>query len=216
VIIAKPFVFVHVPKTGGSWVRDLVRDCAPPDWVVRVISTRHEPWRALTQAERARPCFWCVRNPWDWHVSNYHFWTGHYRAHTGGYLQPRGQWSPLERWWANLTERGLGFGEALPLAIADRQTQTGHVASLCRDEAGELRGQFLRFEGLRQNVAGYLRGLGLRLPARMVQALRDRPPRQTSEHRPFRSYYTPELAALVSQAEEQLLAPPFSYPWDAP
>ena len=215
-VITKPFVFVHVPKTGGTWLRERLKRWAPVDWKARVISNRHEPWRALTRQERLRPCFWGVRNPWDWHVSNYHFWTGHHRDHTGGYALPPERWTPEEQWWARINYRGLGFRKALPLVIAARQTESAYIDLLCRDEDGQLQGQPLRFEGWRSNVAGHLRELGVKLPAKLVRDLRNSPPVMTSRHACFSSYYTPELIRLVAQAEELLLQPPFNYEWKDP
>ena len=64
------FVFYHVPKTGGTWLRKRLHreyDCVPHDyWHLGQSRLPREHWY--------KPAFSVIRNPWDWHVSWFHFW----------------------------------------------------------------------------------------------------------------------------------------------
>ena len=69
-ILSEHFVFLHLPKTGGSFVRELCTHYAPPAWKVRLLD--HHPTIHDIPSEYANlPIFGFVRNPFDWYVSWY-------------------------------------------------------------------------------------------------------------------------------------------------
>lgn len=55
-------IYLHIPKTAGTWIR-AVLDPVKINWVDHGI---------ITQSS-AKPVFAFARDPWDWHVSFYHF-----------------------------------------------------------------------------------------------------------------------------------------------
>ena len=62
-IVTKNAVYLHVPKTGGHWMR-------------RVLESKTEYWieHGVPTEKDMRPyVFSFVRNPWDWHVSGYFY-----------------------------------------------------------------------------------------------------------------------------------------------
>jgi hypothetical protein len=75
-LIHDRFVFLHVPKTGGSFLGRMLRQelgCRPlPD----VPRSSHYGWNRIPAEARGRPVLAFVRNPWDWYVSWYSFATG--------------------------------------------------------------------------------------------------------------------------------------------
>jgi hypothetical protein len=72
-VIYDRFVFLHLPKTAGIFVTEVLRDeLGPP---AEVLET-HAGWDSIPSGARDRPVLMFVRNPWDWYVSWYHFWTG--------------------------------------------------------------------------------------------------------------------------------------------
>ena len=68
-LVTEQFVFVHVPKTGGSFVRTLIRTH------MRVVAeyTDHASYDKLPPEFADLPVLRVVRNPWDWYVSHYHY-----------------------------------------------------------------------------------------------------------------------------------------------
>ena len=71
-LIYDRFVFLHMPKTAGSFLSQALREeLGPP---VRELET-HTGWDQIPPEAAGRPVLMYVRNPWDWYVSWYHFWT---------------------------------------------------------------------------------------------------------------------------------------------
>jgi hypothetical protein len=73
-VITNEFVIVHVPKTGGMFLRSVTQETVG----VALHVSRHAPYEELPEQYRELPAIWFRRNPWDWYVS---FW--HYRQTEG-------------------------------------------------------------------------------------------------------------------------------------
>lgn len=187
------FLFVHVQKTAGTSVTQLLAPYALPSPAGRLRRTASDfglvrNWRRhhfrihapLRRAERILPRdvfesmfkFGFVRNPWDRLVSWYVYIfkeTGH-RRH------------------ARVQGRG-GFEAFVHAELAHpRRSQWWMVAR--RD--GELGLDFVgRFENLEDDMSSICRRLSI--PCQPL------PRANISRHEPYQSYYTPALAALVRQ-----------------
>lgn len=73
-LISDHFVYLHMPKTGGGTVTDILRAALPQGYVrVGPEPHFHPGWRLIPEEARTRPVFCHVRNPWDWYVSWYCF-----------------------------------------------------------------------------------------------------------------------------------------------
>jgi hypothetical protein len=107
--ITPSFVFVHMPKTGGSFVSAVLRQLhkadGPHNWVLRsefLLKMRNQIIRRLRNGKLAYeefnkhgtchdiplssahlPILSCMRNPYDWYVSNYKY--GWWRSHPTDY-----------------------------------------------------------------------------------------------------------------------------------
>lgn len=91
------FVFVHMPKTGGTFVAQVLREIDTPDWIqpkiarkiyfrvkntlvrtLKIQSThleleKHATCGQIPKEFQHLPILSCMRNPFDWYVSNYRF-----------------------------------------------------------------------------------------------------------------------------------------------
>ncbi|HAV12558.1 MAG TPA: hypothetical protein DCX06_03525 [Opitutae bacterium] len=72
-------VFIHIPKTGGTSIRKVLEPLGPSRDRYPGLG-KHEPARimraSIGRRKWDRYCsFAVVRNPWDWAVSSYHWWT---------------------------------------------------------------------------------------------------------------------------------------------
>lgn len=67
-IIDKNFVYLHIPKTGGTWMRQALR-------LLPTFEHEYQGHRVNVPPEHShKPVFTLVRNPWDLYVSTYtHF-----------------------------------------------------------------------------------------------------------------------------------------------
>ena len=68
-IITERFVFIHMHRTGGQALNDIIEHCVSD---YRVIGN-HYPRSEVPDESAALPVIGMVRNPWDWYVSWYHF-----------------------------------------------------------------------------------------------------------------------------------------------
>ena len=68
-IITERFVFIHMHKTGGQTLNDIIQRCIPGHRVVGY----HYPRSEVPPEFTDMPLVGMVRNPWDWYVSWYAF-----------------------------------------------------------------------------------------------------------------------------------------------
>ena len=68
-IVTDRLLFLHLHKSGGTFVNSLLMHCVPS---ARRIGY-HLPYREAPQAFRDRPVVGTVRSPWAYYVSWYHF-----------------------------------------------------------------------------------------------------------------------------------------------
>lgn len=68
-IVCDQFAFLHLHKSGGTFVNQLLLNCVPS---ARSIGY-HLPYREIPDECRELPVLGTVRNPWAYYVSWYHF-----------------------------------------------------------------------------------------------------------------------------------------------
>ena len=68
-IVTKKFVFLHLPRSGGTFVSEVIKKFFPE---AREIG-RHMPRTLLPEDYSKLPILCTVRNPWDYYVSLYHY-----------------------------------------------------------------------------------------------------------------------------------------------
>ncbi|MFZ2509365.1 MAG: hypothetical protein WAW79_12940 [Steroidobacteraceae bacterium] len=214
-IVTGRFVFLHLHKSGGTFVNQfLLRFFAE----ARLIGY-HLPRAYLPLQFNGLPLFGLVRNPWEYYVSWYSFQV----------MQPVP--NPL---YDSTSENGrLGFAGTLRNIVtlgeqSDRLSElrsrlperfTGRGINLTRNCLALLAGSsggfysfmyrrmygdgtnvtFGRTESLRTDLAAFLESRGIRLNAEMTDYIRNRDRPNTSVHRPYWEYYddaTRELVAL--------------------
>jgi len=204
VLITRHFVALHIPKTGGNFVKRLCEVNLPPDWIVEHDLALHAPVRALSEEQAALPIFAVVRDPWDWYVSWWSFSLQHERPPgppRGGDLHamPRG------RVWTDL------FGDSTP-------TFRECVEKACAEEPdvytrywlniiGGLRNDAIdvgRFESLRGDFADFLQRHEIPVGDDFIELVRNWAPRNESTHDHYSDYYDDDLRELVTQRTKEL------------
>jgi hypothetical protein len=222
-VVTDKFVFVHLPRSGGTFVSEVIRRFFPS---AREIGY-HLPRNLLPREYSHLPVLGAVRNPWDFYVSwYYHVW-------------PRDAGTPLISW---VTENGkLGFEgttrNALNLGVNNERLDTliemlpeqvdyytRNIPNITKESIRKIRGTgvgyytfrfnhlfgnaedvlICRFETLRQDLLAFFDRIGV-----TTDALRDHvlysDKANTADHLHYSSYYTPELAELVSLRDRPLL-----------
>jgi hypothetical protein len=215
VLVTDDFVFVHIPKTGGSFIQKAIADNMPVrDHEIAAAdgAWSHTPYSSLPTHWRHLPAFCVVRNPWDWYVSWFHYQMARgprrrARAHGG---DPWGKWAV---WEGALRSGEADFQEAVtractgdfehPLRSVMREEGIDLYSARVREIIGAALDQpnftVLRFEqGLRKPLLRYLRAQ-TEVPPGLAAAIRRSPPIRVSEHGPYPDYYDDGLRDLVGE-----------------
>jgi Sulfotransferase domain len=202
-LVTDRFVFLHIPKTGGTFIQTILRDHLP--FTPHGLST-HAPHRDLPAEWQRLPVVCVVRNPWDWYVSWYHW--ALQRAET----RTRPRRAPQKRAvWEQMLDSGRAtFREAVtracsgasdhPLAPLMQRDGIDLYSAHVRDIAGPVldREDFaaLRFERLRRDLVQYLDDRGM-LSKLLRRDLRQTAPIRATHHDSYAAYYDAELQELV-------------------
>jgi hypothetical protein len=219
VLVADNFVFVHVPKTAGTFIQETLRAHLRvlADW-----DYAHTPYDRLPAEWRHLPACFVIRNPWEWYVSWFH-----YEVEVAPRRKPR-RWDAGKRavWEEAMRSGDAGFKEAVvracrgdfnhPLAPTMREDGVDLYTALVRSIAGPGLDQanftVLRFEELPESLLRFLRAHGSATPG-LRRAIRNDPPVRTSRHGPYPEYYNDELAELVGD-KARWICERFGYTFD--
>lgn len=222
-LVTDKFVFVHLPRAGGTFIYEVVTKFFPS---AREIGY-HLPRELLPREYSHLPILGTIRNPWEFYVSWYH------------HVQPRGAASTFFSW---VSDNGnLGFVEtirnALNLGVNDErldvlikmlpdQVDYGkrNIPNITKESMRKVRSTgvgyytfrfnqlfgrahdvvFCRVETLRQDLVAFFDGIGAGSDELREYILRLEK-RNTADYVPVPTYYTPELAELVNSRDSQLI-----------
>src|SRR5262245_55114096 len=222
-IVTDKFVFVHLPRSGGTFVSEVIRKFFPS---AREIGY-HLPRTLLPREYSQLPVLGAVRNPWEFYVSWYH------------HVWPRDAASALVSWvtengkldFIGSTRNALNLGvnnerldvliERLPEEVDYRKrnipnitkeamrrvsgTGVGYYTFRFNHLFGDVEDLFVcRLETLKRDLIHFFEKIGA-----ATNDLRDYVIRSdkmnTAEHLHYSTYYTPELAELVSIRDRPLI-----------
>jgi len=226
-IVTDKFVFLHLPRSGGTFVSEVIRKSFPS---AREIGF-HFPRDLLPGEYSHLPVLGTVRNPWEFYVSWYHH---HYSSK---------RYSPFKHviFCCVSEDRRLDFvrtiQNALNLGVSndkldlliqalpeDFDYQERHIPNLTKDIMRKIRGSgmglytfrfnqmfgqaddvfFCRVESLRGDLMAFFERIGDASDALRSYVL-SLDKKNFSEHLHYSTYYTPELAELVRIRDRQLI-----------
>jgi hypothetical protein len=222
-IVTDKFVFVHLPRSGGTFVSELIRKFFPSAKEIGY----HLPRTLLPKQYCHLPVLGAVRNPWDFYVSwYYHVW-------------PRDAETTLISW---ATEDGkvdfvgttmnvlnLGANNQRLDALIDRlpgdvDYRAKHIPNITKESMRKARGSgvgyytfrfnhlfgnpddmfICRLESLRQDLIAFFAGVGV-ATTELCDYVLNTERKNTADHRHYSTYYTSELANLVSIRDRELI-----------
>ena len=67
-VVSDKFIFLHLQKCGGSFVRDFMLSNVPGSKMIR---PQHDGYTTI-KGNPNKPIVGIIRNPWDWYVSEYY------------------------------------------------------------------------------------------------------------------------------------------------
>ena len=220
-IVTDRLLFLHLHKSGGTFVNALLTRCVPS---ARRIGY-HLPYREVPAAYRDLPVVGTVRNPWAYYVSWYHFQLGVPKRNILFQICSNEGRLGFTETVANLVnlsgdeprlallEDGLpdSYGKAginLTKACVGelRERNLGFYSFLHeRMYAGAAEPTILRAERLRAELRATLLALGHLPNACAEQFLDESPPLNVSRHDPPPRYFDEDLAALVAERDRTVI-----------
>jgi hypothetical protein len=222
-IVTDKFVFVHLPRTGGTFVSEVINKFFPSAHEIG----HHMPRELLAREYSHLPVLGAVRNPWEFYVSLYH------------YVRPKDAANKFVSWMSENRRHGFigSIRNLLNLGVNDERLNVliemlperldyskRHIPSATKDVMRRVRGTGVgyytfrfnqmfgnaddvfvcRLETLRQDLVSFFEGIGAATDELRDYVLRlDK--KNVAEHLHYSTYYTPELAELVSIRDYQLI-----------
>jgi len=236
-IITEKFVFIHMHKTGGQTVNDIINHCMPE----RQFVGYHYPRAYIPDSARHLPVVGISRNPWDWYVSWYAFnrrsseksplfkvvsesGQGNFRTTIENLIQLGSDRDQSKQHRNQLVEmlpnsldgnRGIGLTKNCIREFADNDS--GYYSWMFRrmcghkNDAMTLVGQF---ENLQDDFLRIMVDLGVDEVSAMQAEFVERKRKNASQHSHYSHYYDEDLKALVAKKESSVVEQ-FDYGFDA-
>jgi len=221
-IATERFVFLHLHKSGGSFVNDFLVRFLPD---ARQLGY-HLPRKLLPPHLTHLPALGFVRNPWSYYVSWYCFQARRPEPNALFRILSDAGRLDFEHTVANMLDLGVS-GQRLDAILAGlptRYTNSGlnlpgfalepirssgrgfysHLYWYLYDGPGVL--QVGRMESLREQLIQMLVGLGQPVSAAMRAYVHDAPAANISEHEAYTRYYGEALRDLVAERDADIIA----------
>jgi len=228
-IVTDRFVFVHMHKTGGQSLNQVIRRCMPNHRTIGY----HFPRAEVPSESVHLPVVGMVRNPWDWYVSWYAFNRKPGIENPLFHVVSSGGTKDFHTTVSNL----VNLGSDLPASVKHRDEllrllpeslEGNRGVGLTRDSirslAGDGRGYYSwlfermlgnghdertfigRFEHLQQDFLDIMERLDVVETESLRQELGAHERRNVSRHSHYSHYYDEDLEALVADREAGLIA----------
>ncbi len=220
-MVANKFVFLHLHKSGGTFVNQMIASCIP---YARQVGY-HFPYKELPRSFARLPVVGTVRNPWDYYVSWYHFQLQMDHPHPLFMCVSKGNTLDFEQTILNLVsiskddELFNDFQQKLPdnyqrnginltkeCFEPHRASEFGFYSFLYnRLYQGASEPIIIKMEQLRDGLTNLVEQLQLQPHARINAFLQDAPKINTSKHQKYQSYYSNKLKECIASADGELI-----------
>lgn len=234
-LVTDKFVFLHLPRTGGTFVNEIIKRFFPS----AVEIGYHLPRELLPSKFSHLPILGTVRNPWEFYVSwfHYHYSDPQYSPSKNALFCSVSEDRKLD--FAQTIRNALDLGvthdklNALIQSLPDNfDYQNRRIPNLTKELMGKIQGtgvglytfrfnqmfgqaddvSFCRVETLRSDLVAFFRKIGVENDE-LHSEVTNLDKKNTSEHRHYSTYYSPELATLVS-VRDSLLLKRFGFTFD--
>jgi tetratricopeptide (TPR) repeat protein len=227
-IITERFVFIHMHKTGGQTLNDIIKRCIPTHQVIGY----HYPSKEVPADSATLPLVGIVRNPWDWYISWYAFNNGpKVRNPLFAIVSNNGK-ANLNTTISNLIN--LGCDSALSkqhrqqlIQVLPETLEQNRGVGLTKDDIRNFSDNNIgyyswmfqrmfgnyssdkthigRFENLQQDFLDIMHNLAVDQTQSIQDELSKRERKNVSNHSHYSHYYNVTLQRLVAEKEGQLI-----------
>jgi hypothetical protein len=197
-IVTEDFVFVHVPKTGGQFLRAAIEKTC---YVVPTDLPYHAAYSLLPAEYRDRPAIAFVRNPWDWYVSIFRHWQRHGAEDDAWGYKELGAYLGDFHWFVKLACLSRGR-ETNVIEALMRWRGLDYYSALMTwfAEYGDQWAEIGRFENLRDEFTEFLDRHGIEAPG-LREAVADDPRVNVGDGVDYRTQYPEWSKNLVGQTQ---------------
>lgn len=227
-IVTERFVFIHMHKTGGQSLNEIIKRCIADHKTIGY----HFPRAEVPPDAAHLPVVGMVRNPWDWYVSWYAFNKRPGINNPLFHVVSQGGNASFRTTVSNLVNLGSDRPESaslrdellqlLPESL-DGNTGVGLTRTSIRELAGSAQGYYSwlfgrmlgdgtdeqtfvgRFENLQQDFLDIMERLAVGETSALRRELDQRERRNVSHHSHYSHYFDDELEALVADREAGLI-----------
>lgn len=218
-LVTDKFVFIHLPRTGGTFVSDVIAKFFPSAHEIGY----HLPRELLPKEYSHLPILGAVRSPWEFYVSWYHHHktSDRYSAQKNVLFCAVSEDRKLD--FTQTIRNALDLGVSQPLLDSliqalpeDFDYKKRHIPNLTKRVMERIRGTglglytfrfnqmfgqgddifFCRSESLRSDLMAFFERIGAASDALRNYVLGE-DKKNISEHTHYSTYYTQELANLV-------------------
>ena len=236
-IVTEKFVFIHLHKTGGQSLNDMIRRCMTEHAVVGY----HFPRTEIPQDSATLPIVGMVRNPWDWYVSWFAFNKRPNIRNPLFEIVSDGGRANFKSTITNLIHLGSDHADSehrrqALIQILPDTLDGNRGVGLTKDNIRELSesgsgyyswlfGRMLgtepadqtyigRFENLQSDFLGIMEQLDVAETDALRKEFESRERKNFSHHSHYSHYYDDELRDLVGEKDRQLVDR-FDYPFES-
>lgn len=220
-IVCNKFVFLHLHKSGGTFINQMMASCIPYAKQVGY----HLPYSELSPGFRRLPVLGTVRNPWSYYVSWYHFQLDMERPNALFQCVSEGSTLDFVGTVTNLLTLHSNAEKVDELAKTLPETYINHNLNLTRNCIAPILGSghgfytflyrrlyagacsltILKMENLRDELRAYLGDNGVEPRDRLHQFINNTPNLNTSKHSDYQDYYSTALRNLVAESDAELI-----------
>jgi tetratricopeptide (TPR) repeat protein len=227
-IITERFVFIHMHKTGGQTLNDVIKRCIPKHQVLGY----HYPCKHVPPEFAALPLVGMVRDPWDWYVSWYAFNSGPALRNPLFAIVSNNGTANFNTTISNLVNLGSESIQSQQhrqrlIDVSPETLEQNHGVGLTKDDVRQFsdnntgyyswmfqrmfgsytseKTRIGKFENLQQDFLDIMNGLSVDQASLMNDELSNKERKNTSQHSHYSHYYDTALQKLVAEKETQLI-----------
>ena len=214
------FVFVHLNKSGGTFVNTVLRELYGEE--AQTVGY-HLPYRYTPDSHKNLPVLGVVRNPWDYYVSLYHFQKQSRKTNfLFDVFSENGRLNFSKTLQNMLAPKDKHFDEMFEVAPINFQSFGANLTKSCIGELSSMQGgwytrlyqrlyresepHMLRQERLRNDLHDFLySNVSNNFDETRLERIFTMPNMNVSRHSHYSSYYTPETVDFVSQQDAMIV-----------
>jgi hypothetical protein len=203
-LIHDNFVFLHLPKTAGSFIAAQLKREMPFRSLVRGVPGKPHPgWDEIPNEARGRPVLVYVRNPWDWYVSWHRAVLSNLSSRPSGAPAGLDDFGAAIRWACSRPTDSNVVWPPVRDGVSDFYTT--RFLRICGGGLTSNELVFGRFETLIDDLDWFLTEAEAPLNGKAIATMRAAKPLNATERRPYPQYYDDELRDLVGQSCETII-----------